>query len=196
VNTVHRLSFSRFGELDLSTRTAFITELHETMDEPFSNSSTATELLESFEHKLAYWVLMADKTAVGLFALSLSITFPQRYQTTSFILKNWRGNRLGPLVKIAVAQSFLEKQVPLITCVRDGNLPSIRSLQRTFPELTSEKKLSATKNMHGESYYLHVFNLSMVNSREVPREARSLTETMNSWLEQQNVSFLGNELAL
>jgi len=99
VNTVHHLSFSRFEELDSSTKTAFITELHETMDEPFSNSSTANELLESFKHKLAYWVLMADETPIGLFGLSLSITFPNQYQTTSFILKNWRGKRLGPLLK-------------------------------------------------------------------------------------------------
>ena len=75
-------------------------------------------------------------------------------------------------------------------------MPSIRSLQRTFPELTSERKLSATKNMHGENYYLHVFNLSMVNPRVVPLEAASLTETINSWLEQQNISFLEDELAL
>lgn len=180
------ISLKTMSELSPSDKVSFLSELELSMDVPFGKAKTVAELIAAFDEKLAYWIIMVDGIPVGLFGFTMSVTLPQRYQTSSLILKAWRGKGIGPLVKIAAAQTFLDHGTPLISCVREWNAASVRSLKRAFPEITPEKKHSVLLSPSGEKYYIYVFNLSMVKEKEIPVEVIAVAERISVWLILQN----------
>lgn len=156
----------------------FILRLSQSMDRtiPFGTASNGCELLEVFNEKLGYWVIIVDEIPVGIFGIDVCSQLPQRWQTSTFILKGHRGKAIGPLIKLATVQVFLKYCIPLVCLVRNSNTPSLNSLERTFPELVSRDYL------HIDKVQFHVFNLSMISVKAIPTEAENVASVLDSWL--------------
>ena len=184
------LTFCQLEELTAEAHEIFLAELNNNMDIGFSHLVSSSELIEVFQKKLAYWVIRVEDEPIGLFGLSSSLTRPNHYQTSSLIIKKWRGKGIGPLVKQATAQGFLYHELPLIACVRDWNTASIRSMSRAFPELLPELQLSALVTADNEQYYLYIYDLSKVAFVEVPVEADKIMESLMALVSQLKVAEL------
>lgn len=170
------LSLQRIDELTPTSKTEFLDALTYSIDIPFGNAKTGIELIEVFSKKLTYWAIALDDVPVGLFGIDTCLQLPQKWQTSTLILKAYRGQGVGPLLKLATAQVFLERDIPLVCLVRESNKPSLRSLYRAFPEIIPSQFVEI------ESVQFHVFDLSLVALKEIPSEAKHVAEIVRTWL--------------
>lgn len=170
------LSLQRIEELTPASKTEFLEVLAPSIDIPFGNAKTGVELIGVFSKKLTYWVITSDDVPVGLFGIDVCLQLPPKWQTSTLILKAYRGQGVGPLLKLATAQIFLENRIPLVCLVRDANKPSLRSLHRTFPEV------NVSEFVQIENVQFHVFDLSLASVKEVPSEAENIEVAIRTWL--------------
>lgn len=160
----------------------FMAGLEDSLDVLIGDARNASDTLAVFSEKIAYWVITVEEIPVGLFGLNLTILFPDEYQTTTLILKEWRGKGIGPVIKQAVVQSFVARHMPLISCVREWNKPSFRSISRAFPEIKPELHLMHPNATDSEPYNLYVFDLSKATVEEVPEIGQKVVNVVSSWL--------------
>lgn len=170
------LSLQRIDELTPTSKTEFLESLTYSIDIPFGNAKTGVELIEVFSKKLIYWAIALDNVPVGLFGIDTCLQLSQKWQTSTLMLKAYRGQGVGPLIKLATAQVFLERDIPLVCLVRESNKPSLRSLYRTFPEVVPFQFIEI------ENVQFHVFDLSLVDLKEIPSEAKHVAGTVRAWL--------------
>lgn len=176
-----KISLVSIADLTPHAKKTFIVSLGQSMDPavPFGSANNGTELLEVFSEKLGYWVITADNVPVGIFGVDVCRQLPQRWQTSSFMLREHRGNQIGPLTKLAAVHVFQQYGIPLVCLVRDSNKPSLRSLERTFPELSHRDFL------YIDNVQFHVFDLFMAITRPVPLEAENVSFVLDNWLRSQ-----------
>jgi predicted acetyltransferase len=170
------LSLVKLEEVALISKVLFLEQLTPSIDIPFGNARTGIDLIEVFSKKLAYWIILVDDVPVGVFGIDVCVQLPQQLQTSTLILKEYRGKGIGPSIKYATVQVFLEHHIPLICLVRESNKPSLRSLGRTFPEITVSEFVQI------DAVQFHVFDLSLADMKKVPSEAEQVAVTVNAWL--------------